>query len=801
MHAAGVVVMLPGDPRSTVELADTPVCSEPDRDQGSSLIMVLAFIVISSLIVIPMLNYATTVLRANSVTVEKREDLEAVRAAARVAVANPVDLFNTCATATAVPLSTPSMPGTTSTCRQVGRVGVRDELQIPIGAASLQLGEPVLTGALESSVASPPGGPIDWWYAMSRPDPATGTIFMPNIPKRETSVQEATGHPMPAPYNCKVYFPGSYAAPIVIDGPTYFTSGVYYFQDTVTVVGGGRVVAGFGVTEGCLDPSNPNVPPVGDLQAVLDMNPAVQPARFNIDGLGATFVFGDKGRLIIDDTRLANGSPNTANRPVSVVFNQRYVENEADGGARVSIMSVNGDRNPVNPAATPVVYTTGPLSISNVISVPESRVITADGSLALASTKGLTPSIHTPEPRAPKAPTITSVDPLGEPTAHDDQQGAAWIKWAAPVGNEEGGSTITKYDVFDQNGTLRCTTTGARECVAMNLAEMNLSRTHTFTVVATNAFGTSAPSAPFSTQVTGSSSRIQAPGAPTNVVAESAAAPPAAPVDAASVRWDAPTFSGHAPIVSYEVKAFRVRTGLVTNIREDTGRSCTTNVFRDQPAPTTCIVGGLPTLDTTPGAGPELTPAIPEIPQTPPSPPIPAVPAVNSTWLGYEFVVTATNAINETHNTSSPLLKSAPSAPSNRTAVHNGSGTVGTAPAPVVPTAPTYVPDPLVDVNLSGGGSSNVVVTGYLSAPMGRVRVVNPNAASNRVSLVGGVVSGTYDVANADTTATKVGFEDAVLQRTIAITTTLAGSNRRSIMTVQINANAADLVVNSWVTQ
>jgi hypothetical protein len=48
------------------------------EDRGSVMTLVLVFTIISALIVVPMLNYAITVLRVNSVSVDKREELESV---------------------------------------------------------------------------------------------------------------------------------------------------------------------------------------------------------------------------------------------------------------------------------------------------------------------------------------------------------------------------------------------------------------------------------------------------------------------------------------------------------------------------------------------------------------------------------------------------------------------------------------------------------------------------------------------------------------------------------------------------
>jgi hypothetical protein len=752
---------------------------QPQHDNGSVLMMVLAFIIITALIIVPMLNYAITVLKVNSISVEKREDLEAVRGGARVAIAEPVELFKNCTSPT-VPydLSTPAVDAVT-TCRQLQEIGVVGELEIPHAAVAMQLGEKTLGEPFEGlSFAEPPTpGTTDWWVTSgaSAAEPTAGTIWLPDLPERESTVQNPDGHALPGAYNCQVYFPGTYESPIVIDKPTYFASGVYYFKESVTVVGGADVVVGFGLAEGC----------VGDLQSVLDISSTDKPDRFNIDGLGATLIFGDEARLIIDDTKALDGGgnivANSAGLPVDFEINQRYIQNEDDGGARVAIMSVNGTTDDLT-------ATVGTLDVPGLIHMPESNVrISGSTTPVLASSKGLVPSIHTAESREPNPPTIVSIDPLGEPVPHDNKQGAALIRWAAPVGNDEGGSTITKYEVFDAVGTKKCETAGARQCIVLDLPDMDAGVQSTFTVVATNAIGASDPSAPMSVTVTWSAPRIQAPAPPTNVVVAPTAAPPAAPADAASISWDAPPFTGNAPIVSYQVKAYRVHTALVGETREDTGRTCTTTFFRDQPVPTTCIIDGLPPLDTAPGMGPPLVPLAPLLP-------------FNSDWLGYEFEVTATNPIRSAQPVASPLLTSTPSAPSNRIAVFDGSGTATPAAPPVTPVAPAYVPDPILDIDVSNPAASTVKIAGYVATPQGRIGIANPSG--DRVEVLGGIVAGSYDLDPATFGgATLVGFQNTVLQRKIQINTTLPGSNRSSTMTVQINANGADVKVNAWVTQ
>ena len=88
---------------------------------------------------------------------------------------------------------------------------------------------------------------------------------------------------------CRVYFPGTYPDPVVLDGPTYFASGIYYFENEVRIVGGADVVVGLGAAQGC----------TSDQEAIFyAQNP---PSTHNMNGLGATWVFGGRGRMVVSN--------------------------------------------------------------------------------------------------------------------------------------------------------------------------------------------------------------------------------------------------------------------------------------------------------------------------------------------------------------------------------------------------------------------------------------------------------------------------------------------------------------------
>jgi chitodextrinase len=118
---------------------------------------------------------------------------------------------------------------------------------------------------------------------------------------------------------------------------------------------------------------------------------------------------------------------------------------------------------------------------------------------------------------------------------------SATVSWPAPVSN--GGSTVTGYTITPSPACAGCsglTTTG----LSTTVTGLTNGTTYTFTVTATNAEGTSAPSAA-SNPVT-PSGPATAPSAPTAVSATAGNAQ-------ALVTWTAPSSSGGSPITGYTI--------------------------------------------------------------------------------------------------------------------------------------------------------------------------------------------------------------------------------------------------------
>ena len=130
----------------------------------------------------------------------------------------------------------------------------------------------------------------------------------------------------------------------------------------------------------------------------------------------------------------------------------------------------------------------------------------------------------------------------GAPTSVHATSGAAsssTISWTAPTSN--GGATITRYTVTSSPDILQCTTTGATTCTVSGLTN---GTAYTFTVTATNAAGTGAPSV-----ASAPATPTSVPGTPTGVLATSGLN------SASAVSWAAPASDGGSIVTGYTATA------------------------------------------------------------------------------------------------------------------------------------------------------------------------------------------------------------------------------------------------------
>jgi hypothetical protein len=746
------------------------------RDEGSALIMVLVLVAISSLLVLPMLDYALAVGKQNSVLSSKTKQQEAVKAGLRTVLADPSKIYQHCAEDSPA-LAGPGIDGidVESTCNFIDSSLANLDEDLHLGLAATRIGETIpnsLEAIFEADGNGAPvldvnGNPVRFVYAPQTVDTAEWLnpaapyapsslsaprqIWLPNLPVHSVNLRGSSGFQMPDGFpTCRVFFPGTYRDPLVLDGPTFFTSGIYYFQNSVTVTAGADVTVGMGRQLGCTT----------DQEAVFYATNA--PAVHTISGLGATFVFGHDavrdtdGRLIVTN---ASGSS-------QLRFNQRYVAAEDVGGQPsfgVSIVSVNGKA--VSGPDANGEFELGPLDVPGVNLVPASVVgkevpvdpEVPDGPklpLPSAGQYKLQPSTLTHEPRRPSPPRWDAAQPLIPlRTGGNTTDGAVRVRWQEP--EIPGGMPVEEYVVTATPGGRSCVSTGLRlECVVTGLSH---GTAYTFTVTARNALGTSefsAESASVTPRTSGGSSSPDA-------------GPPASPSmptvvrhadDTVVVSWTAP-FDSNVPITGYDVTA------------DPAAPPCV--MLTD----VSCMVRTLPVLDS--------------------DDPVDDT----DTFSDYVFQVAAVNELGS----SSPSPQSA-----TATLIPP---TPGASPADptVVPPAPTplYEPEPIIDIDLPTTNAVTIDIPGYISIPQGVIRVNNPNGlgtGDDTVALTGGILAAAFRVNDgraADGQLTvPIGLVNPVVQRTFRITsTTTSGSPTvTSTAIVQINQNGA-YAINSWVVQ
>ena len=316
------------------EIEDVPAQATPDddRDRGGALILALVMIILGATVVLPTLNYTMTVTRVSRLAMIKTEGDEEVKGGLRTALADPAKLYQECQSGsrTTVHNIASGLPNVTTTCTWLSEAYAHDVTQIPYSVATIQAGSSVPVDAYPPNSWYPNSGNPNTtaWMADSSNTATGGKIFTPDLPNHALSHPSPTGYAMPNGFPaCTVYFPGTYLSPITITSstPTFFASGIYYFESAVTISGSANVVIGDGAIEGCTT----------DQEAAF--NAINAPTNHNITGVGATFVFGAAGQLVINDSVPGSG--------VSVKFNDRYVgptDVSTLSSAGVSIMTVNG---------------------------------------------------------------------------------------------------------------------------------------------------------------------------------------------------------------------------------------------------------------------------------------------------------------------------------------------------------------------------------------------------------------------------------------------------------------------------
>jgi hypothetical protein len=294
------------------------------------LVLTMLLVVVCGIMIFPLLDYGSALIKQSRIGHNKVARVEASKAGLRMALADPIQLYRSCGgTSVSSPLqlnnSGVAVPIST-TCAQVAAASATDTGRYAnaVIGAGVAIAPEVNSRLYPSSASST----ITQWVADSTALETSAKVWSPDLPYHGLTSRVATGWNMPSDYgSCTVFFPGTYTSALNLnqDRNYYFTSGIYYFRQPVTISNPARVVVGSGAVAGC----------ASDQEAAFDAVGA--PTTHGITGAGATFVFGDAGRLLVQTVSTTG--------QVSVQFNQRYVDPtdlNSLPSAGISIMSVNG---------------------------------------------------------------------------------------------------------------------------------------------------------------------------------------------------------------------------------------------------------------------------------------------------------------------------------------------------------------------------------------------------------------------------------------------------------------------------
>ncbi|HNJ97765.1 MAG TPA: hypothetical protein PLV13_06550 [Ilumatobacteraceae bacterium] len=303
------------------------------RDEGMALVFAMVFMIMATALILPLLSYTRTVMKAANDEDRKIARVSATTGAMRLALAEPIKLYQACAEKAglhvAFPLAVPDVGTPVEVeCYTINQASELDGSEIRVAMTTVAAGSVAPDGTVgDPYVNNGSLDPHQWWNDATTASQG-GSIWLPYLPTHALNHPASSGYMMPSwAGNCRVFFPGTYSDPITITDniPTYFTSGVYYFEGTVTFGANANVVVGLGAAEGCTTDSE---------AALYAIN---APLNISISGVGGTFILGGAGRLVVTD----QGSSNAP----TVQFNARLVDPTDVGhtvSQGVSIISVNG---------------------------------------------------------------------------------------------------------------------------------------------------------------------------------------------------------------------------------------------------------------------------------------------------------------------------------------------------------------------------------------------------------------------------------------------------------------------------
>lgn len=135
-----------------------------------------------------------------------------------------------------------------------------------------------------------------WWNLAG--DASAGVRQYPVLPAIPTYVRDGS---MATINSCKVWYPGRYVGggTITLTGTNYFASGLYYFEQPVSIASGATVVMGEGTYRGCVFDTDAAFAPTA-------------PKNHEITGKGATVLLAKGATMSV-----ASGAKLTINRRVS----------------------------------------------------------------------------------------------------------------------------------------------------------------------------------------------------------------------------------------------------------------------------------------------------------------------------------------------------------------------------------------------------------------------------------------------------------------------------------------------------
>jgi hypothetical protein len=189
------------------------------RDEGMAMMFAIVFVIVGSLLIMPLLTYASTVTKSSRILQSKTARAEAVKAAFRVTMGDPSAVYQACDNSKAggagvgTPAQLADVPlniEVDNKCYWVASTQQHAGGDLRLAMTTTFAGSTAPSFTV-GNVYSSPQPNYNYWPTDARTTSTGDLIYLPELPVHSTKHPSTAGYMMPSwTGQCRVFFPGTH---------------------------------------------------------------------------------------------------------------------------------------------------------------------------------------------------------------------------------------------------------------------------------------------------------------------------------------------------------------------------------------------------------------------------------------------------------------------------------------------------------------------------------------------------------------------------------------------------------------